>query len=72
MIEHGEFPSAGDTSYAGVAPLLGTRDAPLGSRYLVTWYSSELARDEHWAIAMFKASDIWRAEIDLALLPNPK
>ena len=39
--EWGELPSAGDTSYAGIAPLGG-------SRFLVTWYSSPPAQDQSW------------------------
>ncbi len=57
--ELGEFPSAGDTSYAGVAPI---DDA---GRFLVTYYSSNLAEDAPWARAMFGATDIWQATIDV-------
>ncbi len=58
---HGELPSAGDTSYAGVAPIAG-------SRYLVTYYSSNLQEDPPWARAMFGPTDIWQATIDLSRL----
>ncbi|HEY6173371.1 MAG TPA: hypothetical protein VIX73_02965, partial [Kofleriaceae bacterium] len=61
IIEHGELPSAGDTSYAGVAPI--DRD-----RVLVTWYSSLVPQDDSWARAVFGASDIWQATLDLSQL----
>ena len=61
VIEHGELPSAGDTSYAGVAPI--DRD-----RVLVTWYSSPLMFDDPWATAVFGSSNIWQATIDLSRL----
>ncbi|HEX3759671.1 MAG TPA: sialidase family protein [Kofleriaceae bacterium] len=61
IIEHGELPSSGDTSYASVAPI--DRD-----RVLVTWYSSPLMFDEPWAAAVFEASDIWQATLDLSQL----
>jgi hypothetical protein len=61
IVEHGELPSAGDTAYAGVAPI--DRD-----RVLVTWYSSALPPDDSWARAVFGASDIWQATIDLSRL----
>jgi hypothetical protein len=57
--EHGEFPSAGDTSYAGVAPI---DDA---GRFLVTYYSTNLHEDGPWARAMLGPTDIWQATIDL-------
>ena len=59
--EHGELPSAGDTSYAGGVELAD-------HRVLLTWYSGELAKDEAWATAMFDETDIWRATIDLTKL----
>jgi hypothetical protein len=61
IIEHAELPSAGDTSYAGVAPI--DRD-----RVLVTWYSSPVMFDAAWATAIFGASDIWQATLDLSRL----
>jgi hypothetical protein len=61
IVEHGEFPSAGDTSYAGVAPISG-------DRFLVTYYSSNLHEDPPWARAMFGPTDIWQATIDLSQL----
>jgi hypothetical protein len=59
IVNHGEFPSAGDTSYAGVAPIAG-------DRFVVTYYSSHLADDPPWARAMFGPTDIWQATIDLS------
>jgi hypothetical protein len=61
IIEHGELPSAGDTSYAGVAPI--DRD-----RVLVTWYSSPVMLDSPWALAILGSSDIWQATLDLSRL----
>jgi hypothetical protein len=55
--ELGELPSAGDTAYAGVAEI----DA---DRSLVTWYSSDLAADAPWVLAVLLPSDIWQATID--------
>jgi hypothetical protein len=61
IIEHGELPSAGDTSYAGVAPIDG-------DRVLVTWYSSPLTQDGPWVRAIFGPTDIWQATLDLSAL----
>jgi hypothetical protein len=61
IVEHGEFPSAGDTSYAGVAPIDD-------HRFVVTWYSTPLAMDGPWARAIIGPSDIWQGQIDLANL----
>lgn len=58
---HGEFPSAGDTSYAGVVPISG-------SRFLVTYYSTNLHQDGPWARAIFGPTDIWQATIDISKL----
>jgi hypothetical protein len=59
--EWGVFPSAGDTSYAGVAHLRGPR-------FLVTWYSSPPAEDPSWIIGFAFRTDIWKATIDLSRL----
>lgn len=59
--EWGELPSAGDTSYAGVAPLGG-------SRFLVTWYSSPLRGDPSWLIGFTGPTNIWKATVDLSRL----
>ncbi len=60
--EWGELPAAGDTSYAGAAPL------PDG-RMLATWYSGDLPSDDTWLFGMYAATDIWQAIIDPARLP---
>jgi hypothetical protein len=61
VVERGELPSAGDTAYAGVAPI--DRD-----RVLVTWYSSKVAADQPWILAAFGATNIWQATLDLSEL----
>ena len=62
VIVHGQLPSAGDTSYAGIAPLGG-------SKFLATWYSSNTVADQPWVIAMLGPSDIWQGTLDLSTLP---
>jgi hypothetical protein len=57
----GEFPSAGDTSYAGVVPLGG-------ARFLVSWYSSPLKGDPSWLTGFAGPTNIWLATIDLSRL----
>lgn len=64
IIDHGNFPSAGDTAYAGVADI----DA---DHVAVTWYSSDLAADEPWVRAIFGATDIRAATIDFTHLDTP-
>jgi hypothetical protein len=62
VVMHGEFPSAGDTSYAGVVPIEG-------SKFLATYYSSDTGKpDEPWARAILEPSDIWQATIDVGKL----
>jgi hypothetical protein len=61
IVEHGELPSAGDTSYAGVAHLSGPR-------FLTTWYSSPPAQDPSWVEGFAGRTDIWRATLDLSRL----
>jgi len=53
-----DFPSAGDTSYAGVV----VRDGLLYASY----YTSEIARDYAWLLGMFLPSEIRIARVDLA------
>ena len=60
-VEKGELPSAGDTSYAGVAPLGG-------SRFVVTWYSSPPAQDPSWIEGFGGRTDIWKGILDLSRL----
>jgi hypothetical protein len=62
VVERGELPSAGDTSYAGVVPLGG-------SSFLTTWYSSPLAGDPSWITGFAGQTDIWEATLDLSRLP---
>jgi hypothetical protein len=61
VVELGELPSAGDTSYAGVA----TVDA---GHVLLSWYSGDLAADRPWVLAMFDATNIWLGTVDLTKL----
>ena len=61
--EWGELPSAGDTSYAGIARIHGPR-------FLTTWYSSPPAEDPSWLEGFAGQTDIWRAKLDLSRLPK--
>ena len=61
VVDHGDFPSAGDTSYAGVVPIAD-------DQFLVSYYSSNLTEDGPWVRALLEPSDIWLATIDLAKL----
>jgi hypothetical protein len=74
IAEHGELPSAGDTSYAGLVRLRGSRacrgQAVGGGCHLATWYSSPPADDQSWITGFAGRTDIWRANIDLAKLPR--
>jgi hypothetical protein len=59
----GELPSAGDTSYAGIAPTDATQE-----HFAVSWYSSDLTTDPPWIIGMLGPTDIWLGEIDISRL----
>lgn len=59
--EWGELPSAGDTSYAGVADIDATR-------VLLTWYSGDLEKDEGWIFGMLSRTDIWQGTVDFSKL----
>ena len=59
--EWGELPSAGDTSYAGVA-------MRSDGKALVTWYSGRLAKDEIWLLGMIEPTSVWQGVIDLTKL----
>jgi hypothetical protein len=61
IMEWGELPSAGDTSYAGVAAVDSTHA-------LLSWYSGNLAADRPWVLGMFDATDIWLGALDLTKL----
>ena len=58
-----ELPSAGDTAYAGVAPLGD-------GRFLTTWYAGDLPSDPAWPVSMLGPTDIWRATIDFSRFPD--
>jgi hypothetical protein len=60
--EWGELPSAGDTSYAGVA-------FRSDGKALVSWYSGRLAQDEVWLLGMIGVTNIWHGVIDFTKLP---
>jgi hypothetical protein len=53
----GDFPSAGDTAYAGAVELAD-------GRWLATYYSGDLEKDEGWIFGILDLTDIWRALID--------
>jgi hypothetical protein len=59
--EWGELPSAGDTAYAGYAPVDG-------HRAVVAWYSGDLERDDPWVLGQISETNIWQATIDFDLL----
>jgi hypothetical protein len=59
--EWGELPSAGDTSYAGVA-------MRSDGKVLVTWYSGRLDKDQIWLLGMIEATNVWQGVIDLTKL----
>ncbi len=63
IVEWGELPSAGDTSYAGVVRLGGPR-------FLTTWYSSPPEQDPSWVEGFGGRTDIWKAKLDLSRLPK--
>jgi hypothetical protein len=50
------LPSAGDTAYAGVAPLDD-------HRFTIAWYSSDLTADPAWLLGMLGPTDIWTATL---------
>lgn len=64
IVEHGELPSAGDTSYAGIARIRGPR-------FVTTWYSSPPAEDPSWFEGFGGRTDIWNAKLDLSRLAKP-
>jgi hypothetical protein len=61
ILERGELPSAGDTSYAGVAFADPTHA-------IVSWYSGDTHVDEPWILGWLDLSDIWVGSIDLGRL----
>lgn len=62
IAEVGELPSAGDTAYAGAAPVDD-------HRFAVTWYAGDLVLDESWVLGMLDATDIRAAIVDLSRVP---
>ena len=59
--EWGELPSAGDTAYAGFAPVDD-------HRVVVAWYSGDITRDDPWIVGQISETDIWQAFIDFSKL----
>ena len=59
--EWGELPSAGDTSYAGIAMTDPTHA-------VVSWYSGDLQADRPWVLGMFDLTSIWLGTIDFSRL----
>jgi len=57
----GDLPSAGDTSYAGVAFLDSTRAR-------VSWYSGDVAADQDWVVSLLGPTNIWLGTIDFSLI----
>jgi hypothetical protein len=57
LANRGDFPSAGDTAYAGAVELSD-------GRVLVSYYSGDLEKDEGWIFGILDITDIWRAVID--------
>ncbi len=60
--EVGEVPSAGDTSYAGIADVDD-------DHAVISWYSGDLDVDKAWVLGMFDPTDIWVANLDFTKLP---
>jgi hypothetical protein len=59
--EWGELPSAGDTSYAGIAMTDATHA-------VVSWYSGDLQADRPWVLGMFDLTSIWLGTLDFSRL----
>jgi len=59
--EWGQLPSAGDTSYAGIA-----MSDP--AHAVTSWYSGDLALDQPWVTGMFAPTSIWLGTIDFSKL----
>jgi hypothetical protein len=59
--EWGELPSAGDTSYAGIA-----MEDP--THAVVSWYSGDLEADRPWVLGMYDPTNIWLGSIDFSRL----
>ncbi len=61
IADRGELPSAGDTAYAGIAPIDATRS-------FVSWYAGDVEKDEAWVTGMFNRTDVWLGTIDFTKL----
>lgn len=59
--EWGQLPSAGDTSYAGIAMV-----DP--SHAVTSWYAGDLVLDQPWVTGMFAPTSIWLGTIDFTKL----
>ncbi len=59
--EWGELPSAGDTSYAGMATIDD-------QHILLSWYAGDLTLDENWIYGILDATNIWTAVLDYSRL----
>ena len=57
-----DFPSSGDTSYAGVVVKDGT--------LYISYYSNDPAKDDPWLIGMFRPTRIQITAIKIEELPN--
>jgi hypothetical protein len=57
----GDLPSAGDTSYAGVAFTDATHAR-------VVWYAGDIPSDQAWYLSMFEPTNIWLGTIDFSLV----
>jgi hypothetical protein len=57
----GDLPSAGDTSYAGVARIDD-------QHALLSWYSGDLVDDESWIFGILNLTDIWIGVVDFSRL----
>ena len=57
----GDLPSAGDTSYAGVAFTDSTHAR-------VVWYAGDIVADLDWYVSMIGPTNIWLGTIDFSLV----
>jgi hypothetical protein len=56
-VDWGNLPSASDTAYAGVARLND-------GRWLMSWYSGGVAKDQPWTAGMQGDTDVWLTTFD--------
>jgi hypothetical protein len=62
-VDWGELPSASDTAYAGAAKLAD-------GRWLLSWYSGDVAKDQPWTAGMLGATDVWTTTFDPTAMPK--